>query len=102
MQNTVKVMKIFTRVPLTVNGLIQMIRTDKPTSLKRVKIHVYGCTCMCFRRYDFLFVSHNSRASGLVSPSADSRREVVSYWRKYVHEVLVNRCGGLNLPRKSD
>ena len=30
-----------------------------------------------------------------------SRREVVSYWRKYVHEVLVNRLGGLRLPRKS-
>ena len=26
---------------------------------------------------------------------------VVSYWRKYVHEVLVNRLGSLNLPRKS-
>ena len=26
-----------------------------------------------------------------VSPSAVSRRAVVSYWRKYVHEVLVNR-----------
>ena len=25
----------------------------------------------------------------------------VSYWRKYVHEVLVNRLGGLSLPRKS-
>ena len=36
-----------------------------------------------------------------VSPSAFSRRAVVSYWRKYVHEVLVNRLGGLNLPRKS-
>ena len=35
-----------------------------------------------------------------VSPSADSRRAVVSYWRKYVHEVLVNRLGGLSLPRK--
>ena len=23
------------------------------------------------------------------------------YWRKYVHEVLVNRSGGLSLPRKS-
>ena len=23
------------------------------------------------------------------------------YWRKYVHEVLVNRLGGLSLPRKS-
>ena len=36
-----------------------------------------------------------------VSPSAFSRRAVVSYWRKYVHEVLLNRLGGLSLPRKS-
>ena len=33
--------------------------------------------------------------------SAFSRRAVVSYWRKYVHEVLVNCSGGLSLPRKS-
>ena len=32
----------------------------------------------------------------LVSPSAFSRRAVISYWRKYV-----NRLGGLSLPRKS-
>ena len=36
-----------------------------------------------------------------MSPSAFSRRAVVSYWRKYVHKVLVNRLGGLSLPRKS-
>ena len=30
-----------------------------------------------------------------------SRRAVVSYWRKYVPEVLINRLGGLSLPRKS-
>ena len=36
-----------------------------------------------------------------VSPSALSRRAVVSYWRKCVHEVLVNRLEGLSLPRKS-
>ena len=30
-----------------------------------------------------------------------SRRAVVSYWGKYVHEVLVNRLGGQSLPRKS-
>ena len=36
-----------------------------------------------------------------VSLSAFSRRAVVSYWRKYVHEVLVNRLGGLSLPKKS-
>ena len=36
-----------------------------------------------------------------VSPSAFSRRTVVSYWRKYVQEALVNRLGGLSLPRES-
>ena len=57
-------------------------------------------------------VGHLTRKSGswvrypvwqhtFVSPSAFSRRAVVSYWRKYVHEVLVNRLGGLSLSRKS-
>ena len=60
-------------------------------------------------------VGHLTRKSGVlgsiqypvwqhtfVSPSAFSRRAVVSYWRKYVHKVLVNRLiGGLSLPRKS-
>ena len=39
-------------------------------------------------------------AASIGTPSADSRRAVVSYWRKYVHPVLVNRLGGLSLPRK--
>ena len=36
-----------------------------------------------------------------VSPSAFSRKAVASFWQKNVHEVLVNRLGGLSLPRKS-
>ena len=36
-----------------------------------------------------------------VSPSHFSGRAVVSYWRKYVHKVLINRLGGLSLPKKS-
>ena len=36
-----------------------------------------------------------------VSPSADSRGTVASYWRKYEDELLVNSSGGLSLPRKS-
>ena len=36
-----------------------------------------------------------------VSPSADLRGAVVSYWRKNVHEVLINHLGGLSLHRKS-
>ena len=57
-------------------------------------------------------VEHLTRRSGVrgstpalatyfLSPSAFSRSAAVSYWRKYVHEVLVNRLGGLSLPRKS-
>ena len=57
-------------------------------------------------------VGHLTRKSGVlgsipvwphtfVFPSSYSRGAVVSYWRKYVHEVLVNRLGGLSLPRKS-
>ena len=55
-------------------------------------------------------VGHLTRKSGVLGsipglgtyfPSAFSRRAVVSYWRKYVHEVLVNRLGGLSLRRKS-
>ena len=48
-------------------------------------------------------VGHLTRKSGVmgsipglatfVSPSAFSRRAVVYYWGKYVHEVLVNRSG---------
>ena len=35
------------------------------------------------------------------SPSADSRRAVVCFWRKYVRLVLVNHLEKLNLPRNS-
>ena len=55
--------------------------------------------------------SSDSRARGpgfdtqsghtFISPSADSRRAVVSYWQKCVHEVLVNRLGSRSLPRNS-
>ena len=44
------------------------------------------------------------RTSALGKPNhsqPDSRGAVVSYWRKYVHEVLVYRFGGQSLPRKS-
>ena len=46
-------------------------------------------------------VRYPVRLHTIVSPSADSRRAVVSYWRKYVHEELVNRLKGLSLPRES-
>ena len=51
--------------------------------------------------YKLLVGSIPGLATYFCFPSAFSRRAVVSYWRKYVHEVLVNRLGGLSLPRKS-
>ena len=55
-----------------------------------------------FADFLLLFLYHFLASFGtFVSPSAFSRRAVVSYWRKYGHEVLVNRLGGLSLPRKS-
>ena len=35
------------------------------------------------------------------SPSTDSRRAVDSYWREYMHLVLVDCLGGLSLPRNA-
>ena len=53
-------------------------------------------------------VGHLTRMSGvlgsilyLATSFCFLRRAVVSYWRKYVHEALVHRLGGLSLPRKS-
>ena len=40
-------------------------------------------------------------SSGYIILIIQEGQLVVSYWRKYVHEVLVNRLGGLSLPRKS-
>ena len=53
------------------------------------------------RPFEELFFSNPVWQHTFVSPSAFSWRAVVSYWQKYVHEVLVNRLGGLSLPRKS-
>ena len=54
-----------------------------------------------------LIHSHRSRVRypvrphTFVPPSADSRRIVFSYCRKQMHEVQINRLGGLSLPNKS-
>ena len=41
------------------------------------------------------------RPHTFISPSTDSRMADVTYWWKYVHEVLVNCLGGLRLRWKS-
>ena len=52
-------------------------------------------------RPDMTLDVYRGRKTTIQQPSAFSRRAVVSYLRKFVHEVLVNRLGGLSLPRKS-
>ena len=67
------------------------LKTDAIIVLITNDIKVHGYTWVRYPVWQHTFVS----------PSAFSRRAVVSYWRKYVHEVLVNRLGDLSLPRKS-
>ena len=42
------------------------------------------------RSHIFVEIDHEIISMAILLPSADSRRIVVSYMRKYVHEVLVN------------
>ena len=43
------------------------------------------------RSHTFMEIGHEIISIAILLPSADTRRIVVSYMRKYVHEVLVNR-----------
>ena len=43
------------------------------------------------RSHTFLEIDRKIISTAILLPYADSRRDVVSYKRKYVHEVLVNR-----------
>ena len=40
--------------------------------------------------HPFMEIDHEIISTAILLPSTDSRRVVVSYKRKYVHEVLVN------------
>ena len=42
------------------------------------------------RSHTFMEIDHEIISMAILLPSADSRRVVVSYKQKYVHEVLVN------------
>ena len=43
------------------------------------------------RSHTFVEIDHEKISMVILLPSADSRRDVVSYRRKYVHHILVNR-----------
>ena len=86
-------MRLKTEVPspydLVVGGRLN------PSSLKHVG------RCSTFDSEPEVLVSIPVWPPTFISPSADSRSAVVRYWQKCVHEVLVNRLGGLSLPRES-
>ena len=42
------------------------------------------------RSHTFVEIDHEKNSTAILLPSADSRRDFVSYKRKYVHEVLIN------------
>ena len=50
------------------------------------------------RSHTFVEIDHEIISTAILLPSADSRRVVVSYKQKYVHEGLVNLL--VKLPRK--
>ena len=50
------------------------------------------------RSHTFVVIDHEIISTAILLPSADSRRIVVSYKQKYVHEVLVNRS--VKLPQE--
>ena len=78
---------------------------SKLVELFKTKYHVQRRAAQRSRRHltreSEVLGSIPGLATYFVSPSADSRGAVVSYWRVYVHEVLVNRLRGLSLSRKS-
>ena len=47
------------------------------------------------------FDTRSSHILPFLPPLIKEGQLSVTGWRKYVHEVLVNRLGGLSLPRKS-
>ena len=50
-----------------------------------------GVTSLILARpHTFVEIDHEIISMAILLPSADSRRVVVSYKRKYVHKVLVN------------
>ena len=52
------------------------------------------------RSHTFSETDHEIISTVILPPSADSRRIVVSYKRKYVHEALINRLVKLAQDKK--
>ena len=98
---------------VTSDFLIQMI------ILKSINSVFFMAAVLCVPHSTYVWssvvqlVEHLTRKSGILASIPGlatyfrfsfrffKKGSVVSYWQKYVHEVLVNRLGGLSLPRES-
>ena len=63
------------------------------------------------RSHTFVEIEHEIISTDILLPSADSRRVVISYKQKYVHEVLAyclvklaqeKKCAYVNLPSRNE
>ena len=61
----------------------------------------YNACVYCVTFCNFLSVYMFVLYCVVCSSTLEEIKNTYSYWRKYVHEVLVNRLGGRSLPRKS-
>ena len=109
--------------PILIEILSQRAVKPKTTSqpnpvVKGMRTPVYSCYQNACRSIDRDLTTHSVGRCRAVGSASDSRAKgpgfdtrssyillfllppVVSYWRKYVNEVLINHLGGLNLPRK--
>ena len=71
---------------------------DASMSIHRVLLYnisrgyiVLGCVVIPAPCHTFVEIDHQIFSTTILLPSSDLRRVVVSYKRKYVHKVLVNR-----------
>ena len=77
------------KFPCCIDQLIMCLAADPGVlSLIRAQSHT------------FTEIDHEIISTAILLPSADSRRVVVSYNRKYVHKVLVNRLVKLAQKKK--
>ena len=91
------VKKMWKKLSLQVVHFLGIISTTHPQQTARITQLVSCLTgdpgvmsLIPARSHTFAEIYHKIISTAILLPSADSRRVVVSYKRKYVHEVLVN------------
>ena len=81
-------MALFMKFPTHVLESHQYIKTDTCLAADQLQIHGLRVRSPSLT---FTEIDHEIISMAFLLPSGDSRRVVVSYKRRYVHEALVNR-----------